>query len=238
MRHQQKISRAAVVTISILCAVLLAACHCQSVSEYLYFKTITRTANSGIDVPNLLTSDLCLTESGLSIAFDAHVNVTDVQNYSVATTKRKKHSDEEIQKYIYELTGANEIYSEWIYPRNFWEEKIKKTIPFYEMNWISEEYISMLEEKLNSISNDPINSPANLSDYPVNVLSTAYVCSEQNSISVIHFSRQSNTFIYFRNEFLSVYTDSEFSESQFDPAYETKEHFLWRKPMATTMQSQ
>lgn len=230
MRHKQKISCAAVVAISVLCSALLAACHCRSVSEHLYFKTIAQTANSGIDVPNILTSDLYLTESGLNIAFDAQVNVTDVQKYSVATTKRKKHSDEEIQKYIYELTGSDEIYSEWIYPRDFWEEKLKKTIPFYEMNWVSEEYISIIKEKANSFPEDPINVPVDLSDYPVNMLSKAYVCSDPNTISIIHFSRNSNTFIFFRNEFLSVYTDSEFSEGQFDPSYETKEHFLWRKP--------
>lgn len=229
MPHQQKTSYA-VVVISILCTILLAACHCQSIPEYLYFMTITRASDKATDVPNKLTSDLCPTESGLILVFDAQVNVPDVQNYSVATTEKKKHNDEDIQKYIYKLTGSTEIYSEWIYPRTFWEDKLKKAMSFGETNWFSEEYISMLEEKAHSCPDSPINSPANLSDYPVNVLSTAYACSEQNSISIIHFSRQSNTFIYFRDEFLSVYTDSEFSESQFDPAYETKEHFLWRKP--------
>ena len=167
----------------------------------------------------------------LRVSFEAEVVVPNVTAYPVVEVTKKIFSDDDILDLIKLCSGKNnELFSEWRLSKDEWLQKLALVKMHEGTERVTEEWLDTLQ---NNYENSPeiIKNPlVSISDLPLGINSTVYVQADNNQISMYSVTRNSNFFVYYRDVFLDVYAASEFSDDQFDENFETKEHFLWRKP--------
>lgn len=87
-----------------------------------------------------------------------------------------------------------------------------------------------LQEQVEKASVTVENKEIALASLPTEYAQNVYAQTEDTAVSVFSVLRNGQEFAYNRNLHEAYAPQSSFSEDQFDEAYETRAHFLWRAP--------
>lgn len=167
----------------------------------------------------------------LEVVFDAVIAMPDTSIFPVVKVSKRKLFDEDISKLVELCLGTkdNQLSSNWQLSRAEWLTKLIDIQEHDSSEIVRKDYIEYLQDSFDNASESTNITYTQLHNLPNDRTSTVYT-RNNDTYSRFDFSRTGNRFIYSRDIFTEVYSESMLSEDQFDPTYETREQFEWRKP--------
>ncbi len=182
-----------------------------------------------IKVPDHITTDY--KECGkMNLVFNADVIIPNTTAYPVVEAGKRVFSDEQLLDLIERFAGSSdELYSTWNLTKQDW---LDKQIQFKEKDpegKLAPYYLEYLQQMYDDADEEVYNEVVEISDLPTETTSQIFVRQDNGTVAFFRIARDDNSFVYYRDMFMSPATASLYKDENFNPEFDTIEQFSWRQ---------